>query len=165
MSTNPSPDTQAENTRAAEEKALHRKFAIDCFNGTWNLLDQADRTPQEDQRMIHMAHASRFHWGEIGTPLEFARGDWQLSRVYAVLGRAEAAMLYALSSLNHCLENNIGDFDLAFAYEALARACALLGDHERFAHYLDQATQAAEQIAAEGDRTYFLNELKTIQPR
>jgi hypothetical protein len=56
-------------------KEMHKKFAVDCFNGTWDLLDNKDRSREEDFNMIHMAHASRYHWGEIGTPLEFARGD------------------------------------------------------------------------------------------
>ena len=73
-------------------KEVHKKFAVDCFNGTWDLLDNKDRSREEDFNMIHMAHASRYHWGEIGTPLEFARGDWQISRVYAVLGMGAMAI-------------------------------------------------------------------------
>ena len=42
--------------------------------------------------MLHAAHASRFHWGEVGEPVNFARGEWQISRVYAVLGRPEPAI-------------------------------------------------------------------------
>ena len=66
---------------------LHKKFAVDLFNLVWDLLDNGERTMEEDDRMLHAAHASRFHWGEIGTPLEFERGEWQISRVYAVLNR------------------------------------------------------------------------------
>jgi len=41
--------------------------------------------------MIHAAHASRFHWGEIGKPINLGRGEWQISRVYSVLNRPESA--------------------------------------------------------------------------
>jgi hypothetical protein len=51
----------------------HRKFAVGLFNLTWSLLDKKDRTREEDDKMVHAAHASRYHWGEIGTPLEFER--------------------------------------------------------------------------------------------
>ena len=88
----------------SEEKDLHRKFAVNCFNGTWDLIEKKDRTPEDDTDMIHMAHASRYHWGQIGTPLNFARGDWQISRVYAILGQGENALTYAKSSLHHCKE-------------------------------------------------------------
>jgi hypothetical protein len=154
--------TPSEKAQSEEAQATHRRFAVDCFNGTWDFLDKADRTKQENFDMIHMAHASRFHWGQIGTPLEFARGDWQLSRVYADLGMGKAARVYAQNCLEHCLENGIGDFDLAFAYEALARAYAVTGDQEKLHQSLDLATQAGDKIADEGDRTYFFDQLKTL---
>ena len=53
----------------------HQKFAVDLFNLTWSLLDKKDRTQEEDDKMIHAVHASRFHWGEIGKPLHFERGE------------------------------------------------------------------------------------------
>ena len=144
--------------------ALHRKFAVDCFNGVWALLDKGDeRTPEDDATMIHMAHASRYHWGQVGTPLNFARGDWQISRVYAVLGMGEMALRYAKSSLDLCHGHGFGDFDLAFAYEALARACAVLGDLSRRDEYLLLANEAGYAIGEEEERNYFFSELKTIE--
>lgn len=145
------------------EAVDHRKFAVECFNRTWDLLDKADRNHDEDIKMVHTAHASRYHWGEIGTPLEFARGDWQISRVYAVLGDGSSALKYAEESLNHCLKNNIKDFDLAFAYEALARASALLLDEDGYQQYFNLAEGAASGIQEENNRTYFLSELNSIK--
>jgi hypothetical protein len=142
--------------------ALHRKFAVDCFNGTWDLLDKPDRSPEDDANMIHMTHASRYHWGQIGTPLEFSRGDWQISRVYAVLRMGDLAFRYAKSALDLCHEHGYGDFDLAFAYEALARACAVIGDLSRRDEYLLLANEAGHAIAEADDRKHFFNELKTI---
>ncbi|MBB5034625.1 hypothetical protein [Prosthecobacter vanneervenii] len=49
------------------ETAFHKKMAVDLFNETWTLLDKTDRTPEEDARMSHLAHASRLHWGFVGT--------------------------------------------------------------------------------------------------
>jgi hypothetical protein len=36
------------------------------FNDTWALLQKESWTTEEDDRMIHMAHASRFHWDNVG---------------------------------------------------------------------------------------------------
>jgi len=143
---------------------FHKKFAVDCFNEAWDLLDKANRTAEEESRMIHLAHASRFHWGEIGTPLEFARGDWQISRVYAVLGMGEASYRFAKTSLDHCLEQGIGDFDLAFAYEALARSCSILGIDDQYQQYRQKAVEAGNTIQETGNRDYFFSELNTIKP-
>ncbi len=63
-----------------------RRLAADCFNKTWTLMEKADRTPEDDDEMLHCAHASRYHWGEIGTAANRARGEWQCSRMYTVLG-------------------------------------------------------------------------------
>lgn len=144
------------------EQDIHRKFAVDLFNHTWNLLDKADRTPEEDDEMIHAAHASRFHWGKIGTAIHFARGDWQISRVYAVLDRAEPALYHAKRCLQTCQTNNIRDFDLAFAYEALARAYAAAGEDDERRKALQLAKDAGEQIEEEDNRKYFFSELQTI---
>jgi hypothetical protein len=112
--------------------------------------------------MIHMTHASRYHWGQIGATLNFARGDWQISRVYATLGQGENALRYAKSCLHICKENEIGDFDLAFAHEAAARAFAILGNTEMKDRHLALARDAGEAIAKEDDKQYFLSELETV---
>jgi hypothetical protein len=144
------------------EKEAHKKFAVDCFNLTWNLLDKKDRTREEDDKMVHAAHTSRFHWGEIGTPLEFERGEWQISRVYSVLKRSEPALYHAKRCLEICKENNIGDFDIAFAHEAMARAYAIMGNKQEHKKSSELAKEAAEQIKKKEDKDYFLSELKTI---
>lgn len=71
------------------EQECHRKFAVNSFNLVWSLLDKKDRTKEEDDKMVHAAHASRFHWGEIGTAVGFERGEWQISRVYSVLNKPQ----------------------------------------------------------------------------
>ena len=140
----------------------HEEFAKSAFNLTWDLLDKKDRTEQDDARMVHAAHASLFHWGEIGTPLHWLRGEWQISRVYSVLGRPQAAIRRAQTSLDLCEAHGIGDFDLTFAYEALARAHAVAGDAAKSQAYLKQAELASEKIEDEGNREYVAGELQTI---
>jgi len=106
-------------------REVHEKLAMSLFNATWDLLGREDRTEKDDIEMIHSAHASRHHWGQIGEPLQFERGEWQISRVYSVLGRSEPTLYHARLCLEICRENDIGDFDIAFAYEAMARAYAV----------------------------------------
>jgi len=146
-----------------------RLLAAQLFNETWRLMEQRDRTAQDDDRMIHAAHASRYHWGQVpdATPAHLARGEWQISRVYAVLGRAEPALHHAQRVLDICQDNDIRDWDLAFAFEALARAHAVAGDPAQARHYTDQALTAVSHIADEEDRALVLADLETIpgQPR
>ena len=141
----------------------HKKLAVDLFNRVWNLLDKADRTLEEADEMVHAAHASRHHWGVIGTPLEFERGEWQISRVYSVLGRPEAALHHAKRCLEICEANGIADFDIAFAYEALARAHAVAGDKAKAEEYVASAEKATEAIEDEGNREYTLGEVASVK--
>lgn len=141
---------------------LHRQLGVDLFNYTWELIDKPARTPAEDDEMIHCAHASRHHWGQVGAPVNFVRGEWQVSRVYAVLKRPEPARYHAQRCLELCLQHGITDFDLAFAYEALARAAALAGERTAALAYLEQARQAGAGITEDDDREIFNNDLATI---
>src|SRR5262245_7614484 len=113
-----------------------RQLAASLFNRVWTLLDTQDRTPEQDDEMVHAAHASRYHWGELETGARLARGEWQCSRVYAVLGRAEPALHHAQRCLAICEAEGIGDFDLAFANEALARASHVAGRPEDTREYV-----------------------------
>jgi hypothetical protein len=95
------------------DKEVHRRLATDLFNFTWTLMEKETRTPMEDNEMIHSAHASRLHWGIAGTWVHFARGEWQISRVYSILQRFESALYHAQRCVDHCAENELGAFDLA----------------------------------------------------
>lgn len=151
-----------EEEKKYTEQECHRKFAVDSFNLVWSLLDKKDRTKEEDDKMVHAAHASRFHWSEIGTPVEFERGEWQISRVYSVLNRPQSAIYHAKRCLEICKENNIGDFDIAYAYEAMARAHAVAGKKTECEKYIELAKEAGEQIKEKEDRDLFFSDLKTV---
>jgi DNA-binding transcriptional MerR regulator len=152
----------ARPTTVSLEPELQRRLAADLFNYTWTLLEKSDRTRRESELMIHAAHASRFFWEEIGAPVNHARGEWQVSRVYAVLERGEPALFHAQRCLEICEEHGIGDFDLAYAYEALARAHAVVGDDASAARYERLAREAAEHIAEKDDRDLVLVDLASL---
>ncbi len=149
-----------ENTQ--QQLEFQRKAAVDLFNFVWTLLEKPERNVAENDEMVHAAHASRFHWGQVGAPVNLVRGEWQISRVYAVLGRPESGLYHAKRCLELCQEHHIGDFDLAFAYEAMARAFAVAGQVLDCQAYLRLAQAAGQQIEDQEDRTYFFDDLKSI---
>ena len=154
-------------THDSDDGTAEKELAKSLFNGTWDLLDRADRSMDDDDRMLHMAHASRYHWGNVGTPVNLARGEWLCSRVYAVLGRAEPSRHHAQRTLDICTRYGIADFDIAFAHEALARAAAVAGDADDARAHTEQALAAAKQISEDDDRELLLTDLESIpgQPR
>ena len=150
------------NTDPGLDKAVQRQVASALFNRVWTLMEQETRSEAEDAEMIHAAHASCYHWMMCGEPVNRARGEWQCSRVYAVLRRPEPALFHARKVLDICEREGIADFDLAFAYEALARASALAGDGGEARRWAELARAACEQVAQDDDREIVLADLETL---
>jgi hypothetical protein len=144
------------------DRGTRRQLAVDLFNHVWALLETPDRTPMQDDEMLHAAHASRHHWAEVGEPVNLARGEWQCSRVYAVLARSEPAMWHARRCLALCEEHGIGDFDIAFAWEAIARAALVAGDRAAADDAIARARQLADAIADDEDRHLLAIDLASI---
>ncbi len=141
----------------------HKQFAIELFNNTWDMLEKNDRSDYDDIRMIHMAHTSLYHWSYVGEAVNMTRGEWLVSRVYCSVGLLESAEYHARKSLSICLNNNIGDIDLAFAYEAFTRIYALKLHQEDFDKYQALAFEASKQITSINNRDYFIGELEKIK--
>ncbi|MFH1513574.1 MAG: hypothetical protein ABIG45_09500 [Bacillota bacterium] len=113
--------------------------------------------------MTHTAHASAYHWLKAGgSALNEARSQWQIFRVYAVLGMGEPALAHGLRSLELCQTNGIGGFDLAFGYEAVARAHAVLGNTADKEENKAMALTACANIAGAEDRAYAQGEVSAI---
>ena len=131
-----------------------RQLGVDLFNEVWRLIE----TREDDERMLHAAHASAYHWSEAPEcePKNRARSEWQVSRVYAVLGRAEPALHHAHRCLELCEANpeNMEDWDLPFAYEALARAHAIAGNAGKADRYEQKARELGESLADPEDREH-----------
>jgi hypothetical protein len=144
---------------------IHKALAASLFNMTWTYMDKADRTVEETDCMIHAAHASRYHWGQVTShqPYHLARGEWQISRVYAILGRHEGALAHARRCLEICEAHGIGDFDIAYAHEAMARGYAAAGDAAKFGIHYKAAQEFGKEIAEKEDRDLLLGDL-TAEP-
>ncbi len=112
--------------------------------------------------MLHAAHASRYHWGRVGTPRNLSIAEWQISRVYAVLGRAEPARFHAVRALETARRGGLGRFYVAYAFEALARAAASAGDRPARERYLRKARRIGATVRDRDDRRMLLEDLATI---
>jgi len=127
------------------DRRLHETLAKQINGEVWSLMDKPDRTVEEDERLVLAAHASADHWLYAGTLVHRQRGEWMLAHVHTVLSRESLARHHARRclALTETFAAEMKDFDLAYAYEAVARAEA----------------QGA-RIANEEDRTIFLADLQ-----
>ena len=39
-----------------------RRLGVELYNSSWTLMEKPDRTPEEDDRLVHHVHASMYHW-------------------------------------------------------------------------------------------------------
>ena len=140
----------------------HRRLGTALYNRVWTLLETPDRSSQQTDEMIHAAHASRYHWTMGGEPANLARGEWQCARVYAVLGRGEPALWHARRCVELCEEHGLGDWDLAAAYEAMARASSVAGDETGTRSWVERARDALAAVADPEDREPIERDLATI---
>ncbi len=148
---------------AGLDEASHRRIGIELYNATWALLDKLDRTADETDEMIHRAHASRWHWARAGTTVNLGRGEWLCSRVYAVLGRAEPALWHARRSVELAeVAAEREDWDLAAAYEAMARAQQLAGDRASATDWMARARGELALVADADDRESIEEDLASL---
>ncbi len=149
--TEPTPDT-------ADERALASRL----FNEVWTLLEREERTPAEADLMVHTAHASRFHWEAVGTEQHRAIGEWQVSRVYATLGRSEPALHHAHASVAHAAAEGVEPWVAASAQEGLARALAVAGDLEAARSAREVAQALADAIDDPEDREIVVADIDSL---
>src|SRR5918992_149942 len=124
------------------EPQQHRQLAVDLFNHVWTLLELPERTRE---------------------PKDLARGEWQVSRAYAEVGRPEPALHHARRCLEILEESGDGeDWDVPFAHEALARAFLVAGDGQAAEHHLAVARELGGAIADEEDREHLERELSKL---
>ena len=75
--------------------------AVALFNEAWTYIDREDRTTEDDRSMLAAALGSLVCWRKVGTAKNFSISDWQVSRVYALLGDAPLARHYGESALEY----------------------------------------------------------------
>lgn len=142
------------------DREIHRALAAGLFNRSWDLLEIEDRTARHDAELIDTAHASAWHWRQVGNAANEARGHWMLARVYSVLGHGPEAVYHARRA-NEVLDlggEGIEDWDRPAAAEAMARALVANGDlaaaaewKARAAELLQSVTDAEDRGVVEGD--------------
>ena len=151
--------SSAKNTREDMMREIHQQLAVDLFNQSWDVLLKPDRNRADEDLLLNMAHASLYHWRQIGEPINILRGEWMIAHVYTLLKHKESALYHAENVLRLMEEIKPMDWDLAYCYEAMARVKALWGDKDGFDQYYALALEAGKAIAGEGDRNQFMADL------
>jgi len=151
------------NEEKYTEAEAQRFFAGKLNGEVWGLLEKSGRSKDEDEMMIHAAHASCCHWLKVGTGLHHQRGEWLIARVYSELGMGESALWHAgrCQELTGAYAELMEDFDRAYAHESVARANAVAGNREQALRMVELAQGAGQTIEDEENRQMFLGDLNS----
>ena len=111
--------------------------------------------------MINFAKASLYHWRKSPKyqPINEQRGQWIISHVYAVLGNSEQAIEYAKETLRLTDKHGFKDFDLAYAYESMARAYASSGKKLECKNWWEKARNTGNLISDIEEKNIFNGDL------
>jgi hypothetical protein len=143
--------------------AAHKFFSADNFNKTWEFVEKAERSHEDNLNMLQIAMASLWHWTqrEDAANENMSIGYWQVSRVFCLIGQAELARIYGRMSLKSA--ENLAPFYKGYAYETLARAEMLANNRVIMLEYLNRARELTQQVKDEEDKHLLLNDLETIR--
>ena len=140
-----------QHPQGSDITSWHRYFAIECNNKAWDLAG-GTRTPDEDDEMLHAAHAAAFHWDQVGEELNRMRAKMLLAHVHALLGMNPSALQYAEEMGSYFLDRDTADWEIAFAHAIYAHAAHVAGDFTAHARAYRDAILALEAIADPEDQ-------------
>ncbi len=126
---------------------------------TWALLGRDDRDDLDNEQLVHLSHTSAWCWSRVGGATEATRAAWLVSRAHVVTGGATEAARFAARALERCETEGIGGFDLAYAYEAMARSAAALGDAAEARRWQLAAVAQNDTVADPEDRGLVASDL------
>ena len=114
--------------------------------------------------MLNAAHASAFHWGQVGNELNHMRAKMLLAEVHAQLGYGQSAMAYAEEIRGYFLNRDTPDWELAFTHAIYAHAAFAAGNSEAHRAAYQEAVKAMNAIADEEDRKIVRKTFDQVPP-
>jgi hypothetical protein len=147
----------------AEDRALwQRRLASQANNRAWTLAEQSSRTPEEDEDMLHAAHAAMFFWNLVGNAGQKAHAVQLLAHVCATLKRGDEAAAYLARSSPVLMAASAEDWERALAHAVAAHVAAARGDAVRHAEHYRQATQQVAALPDAQDRAILEATLRVL---
>lgn len=141
----------SEPNEPADLQRWHKRFAAECNNRAWALSVQA-RSSGEDREMLDAAHASAWHWAQVGTELNRMRATTLLAEVHAALGMGASSLALAETMRDYFLGRETPDWEIACAHAVYAHAAHAAGRVAEHREAHGRAAAALAAIAGEEDR-------------
>jgi hypothetical protein len=150
---------------APEDVALWQKrLAAQANNRAWTLAEMPHRSPEEDEEMLHAAHAAMYFWKIVGTPGNHAHAAQLLAHVFALLKLPGPARQYLGMSWSYFSQRDCAPWELAFANAVAASVASAEGDAAGYARHYSEAQLAAAQVPDPETREMLHATLRVVSP-
>jgi hypothetical protein len=139
-----------------------KDLASQLFNRCWELLEQNERSDDDNVELLTSALTSRFHWLNAGGPEQWIISDWMVARAAGAAGSSDTALRFALRAYEAARANESPDWLVASTAEGVARAYAVVGNAEEFTNWVALAGRLAEVIVDTENKTLIESQLADI---
>jgi hypothetical protein len=146
-----------------EAAAWHKRFAMSCNNRAWDLA-AGPRSTAETCEMLDIAHASAWHWSQVGTEQNRMRATMLLAEVHALAGDGASALAYAREMRSYFLGRETPDWELAFTHAICAHAAHAAGEANEHRISYGLAVQALDAIADPDERAVVARTFEQVPP-
>ncbi len=145
-------DTMAKLPDKLLPESWHTYFAMQANNAAWDLAQTtADAISRLD--LLDAAHASAWHWRQVGTELNHMRSGMLLAMVHSRMGMGASAWAYAQPMHAFFVgKADTPDWELAFAHVIYAMAAHANGQDQVFRDAFPAAVQSLNAIQDPEDR-------------
>ncbi|HNV72613.1 MAG TPA: hypothetical protein PKO06_23090, partial [Candidatus Ozemobacteraceae bacterium] len=128
-------------------------------------IDRADRSRDDTEIMLAMAHASFLHWQNRPDckPENLSIAYWLLARVHALAGHFEAARWYASKCLSYSSDKALAPFYIGYAHEAMCRAEKGLKETEAALGDLKLAEGQLEKVTDPEEKKLLADDLRSLR--
>jgi hypothetical protein len=139
-----------------------RRIAARANNKAWELSEKLNRTPAEDQEMLHAAHAAMHLWSIVGNESNKAHAEQLLAHVYALLGDATLAAKYLQVPSAFFASGQCEAWEFAMCRTIAANVAACAGDANRHQSQYEEAASLIEALESSEDREILLTTLRIV---
>jgi hypothetical protein len=144
------------------DREEHRTVAAETFNRCWELLENVDRTDDDNRELLTLAFVSRYHWSSVGADEQTIVGDWMVSRAAAAIGEPRLAVRFAQRAYDGAQAIDVPDWLGASVCEGLARAHAANGDLALRNQWYETAEDLIEQIEDHESKSLIADQLDSV---
>lgn len=152
------------NSTPEELAAWQRRLASQANNRAWRLSEVSGRSPEEDEEMLHAAHAAMYFWKIVGNANNRAHAALLLAHVYALLKLARPAKHYLAQATPTFFNGDCVPWEVAIAHAVAAGVASVCVEHESHKMHYAEAARLIAGLEDPEDRE-IINATLYVVPR